>query len=108
MLLFKLYLFCTVQIVRVMQVCPSFFFTYRNLAYFVRQPSPSAVILSLWEAQHQERGDLDSLASALEEIGKVQSKHSTSVDTLDRISKTIPSSDSTMNHSSEELDANHT
>ncbi|XP_016403772.1 netrin receptor UNC5D-like isoform X1 [Sinocyclocheilus rhinocerous] len=80
----------------------------RNLGYFARQTSPSAVILSLWEAQHQERGDLDSLASALEEIGKVQSKHSTSVDTLDCISKTIPSSDSTMNRSSEELDANHT
>uniref|UniRef100_A0A673FMY2 Netrin receptor UNC5 n=1 Tax=Sinocyclocheilus rhinocerous TaxID=307959 RepID=A0A673FMY2_9TELE len=42
----------------------------RNLGYFARQTSPSAVILSLWEAQHQERGDLDSLASALEEIGK--------------------------------------
>uniref|UniRef100_A0A672SRC1 Netrin receptor UNC5 n=1 Tax=Sinocyclocheilus grahami TaxID=75366 RepID=A0A672SRC1_SINGR len=55
----------------------------RNLGYFACQTSPSAVILSLWEAQHQERGDLDSLASALEEIGKVQSKHSTSVDTLD-------------------------
>uniref|UniRef100_A0A8C2CYC1 Netrin receptor UNC5 n=1 Tax=Cyprinus carpio TaxID=7962 RepID=A0A8C2CYC1_CYPCA len=80
----------------------------RNLGYFACQTSPSAVILSLWEAQHQERGDLDSLASALEEIGKVQSKHSTSVDTLDRISKTIPSSNSTMNRSSEELDANHT
>uniref|UniRef100_A0A9J8D327 Netrin receptor UNC5 n=1 Tax=Cyprinus carpio carpio TaxID=630221 RepID=A0A9J8D327_CYPCA len=80
----------------------------RNLGYFACQTSPSAVILSLWEAQHQERGDLDSLASALEEISKVQSKHSTSVDTLDRISKTIPSSNSTMNRSSEELDANHT
>ncbi|XP_059398089.1 netrin receptor UNC5D-like [Carassius carassius] len=80
----------------------------RNLGYFARQTSPSAVILSLWEAQHQERGDLDSLASALEEIGKVQSKHSTSTDTLDRISKTIPSSDSIMDRSSEELDANHT
>uniref|UniRef100_A0A671QVC0 Netrin receptor UNC5 n=1 Tax=Sinocyclocheilus anshuiensis TaxID=1608454 RepID=A0A671QVC0_9TELE len=43
----------------------------RNLGYFARQTSPSAVILSLWEAQHQERGDLDSLASALEEIGKM-------------------------------------
>lgn len=31
------------------------------------------MILSLWEAQHQDSGDLDSLASALEEIGKVQS-----------------------------------
>lgn len=31
------------------------------------------MILSLWEVQHQDSGDLDSLASALEEIGKVQS-----------------------------------
>uniref|UniRef100_A0A8C8FHS6 Netrin receptor UNC5 n=1 Tax=Oncorhynchus tshawytscha TaxID=74940 RepID=A0A8C8FHS6_ONCTS len=51
----------------------------RNLCYFARQESPSAVILSLWEAQHQDTGDLDSLASALEEIGKVHSStHSTS------------------------------
>ncbi|XP_027881156.1 netrin receptor UNC5D-like isoform X2 [Xiphophorus couchianus] len=45
----------------------------RNLGYFACQQSPSSVILSLWEAQHQDPGDLDSLASALEEIGKVQS-----------------------------------
>ncbi|KAM4532432.1 netrin receptor UNC5D-like isoform 3-T5 [Fundulus diaphanus] len=45
----------------------------RNLGYFACQESPSSVILSLWEAQHQDAGDLDSLASALEEIGKVQS-----------------------------------
>ncbi|XP_056146444.1 LOW QUALITY PROTEIN: netrin receptor UNC5D-like [Lampris incognitus] len=45
----------------------------RNLCYFACQESPSAVILSLWEAQHQDSGDLDSLALALEEIGKVQS-----------------------------------
>lgn len=30
----------------------------------------------MWEVQHQERGDLDSLASALEEIGRVQVKKS--------------------------------
>ncbi|XP_020345952.1 netrin receptor UNC5D-like isoform X3 [Oncorhynchus kisutch] len=46
----------------------------RNLLYFAQQQSPSAVILSLWEARHQDTGDLDSLASALEEIGKIQSK----------------------------------
>ncbi|XP_041757325.1 netrin receptor UNC5D isoform X3 [Coregonus clupeaformis] len=46
----------------------------RNLSYFVKQQSPSAVILSLWEARHQDTGDLDSLASALEEIGKIHSK----------------------------------
>ncbi|KAG7477192.1 hypothetical protein MATL_G00091830 [Megalops atlanticus] len=46
----------------------------RNLSYFAKQRSPSAVILSLWEARHQDGGDLDSLASALEEIGKVHSR----------------------------------
>uniref|UniRef100_A0A667Y1L6 Netrin receptor UNC5 n=1 Tax=Myripristis murdjan TaxID=586833 RepID=A0A667Y1L6_9TELE len=35
----------------------------RNLCYFAKQRSPSAVILSLWEARHQDTGDLDSLAS---------------------------------------------
>uniref|UniRef100_A0A667YD95 Netrin receptor UNC5 n=1 Tax=Myripristis murdjan TaxID=586833 RepID=A0A667YD95_9TELE len=48
----------------------------RNLCYFAKQRSPSAVILSLWEARHQDTGDLDSLASALEEIGKIHSKSS--------------------------------
>ncbi|TSK72049.1 Netrin receptor UNC5D [Bagarius yarrelli] len=50
-----------------------------NLGYFARQPSPSAAILCLWEVQHQELGDLDSLASALEEIGRVQVKQSGSL-----------------------------
>ncbi|KAM4746697.1 netrin receptor UNC5D isoform 1-T1 [Anableps anableps] len=48
----------------------------RNLGYFAKQRSPSAVILSLWEARHQETADLDSLASALEEIGKIHSRSS--------------------------------
>ncbi|KAM3611780.1 uncharacterized protein V6R79_024129 [Siganus canaliculatus] len=48
----------------------------RNLGYFAKQHSPSAVILSLWEARHQDSADLDSLASALEEIGKIHSKSS--------------------------------
>ncbi|XP_065106374.1 netrin receptor UNC5D isoform X3 [Paramisgurnus dabryanus] len=47
----------------------------RNLSYFTKQQSPSAVILSLWEARHQDSGDLDSLASALEEIGKIHCKN---------------------------------
>ncbi|XP_056602532.1 netrin receptor UNC5D isoform X5 [Triplophysa dalaica] len=47
----------------------------RNLSYFSKQQSPSAVILSLWEARHQDNGDLDSLASALEEIGKIHNKN---------------------------------
>ncbi|XP_042611105.1 netrin receptor UNC5D-like isoform X2 [Cyprinus carpio] len=46
----------------------------RNLSYFTKQKSPSAVILSLWEARHQGSGDLDSLASALEEIGRIHCK----------------------------------
>uniref|UniRef100_A0AAY4ES70 Netrin receptor UNC5 n=1 Tax=Denticeps clupeoides TaxID=299321 RepID=A0AAY4ES70_9TELE len=50
----------------------------RNLCYFAQQASPSAVILNLWEAQHQEKGDLDSLARALEEISKVHCKSSAS------------------------------
>lgn len=48
----------------------------RNLGYFAKQQSPSSVILSLWEARHQDTADLDSLASALEEIGKIHSKSS--------------------------------
>ncbi|XP_034026915.1 netrin receptor UNC5D isoform X4 [Thalassophryne amazonica] len=48
----------------------------RNLGYFAKQRSPSAVILSLWEARHQDTADLNSLASALEEIGKIHSKSS--------------------------------
>lgn len=50
-----------------------FLLARRNLSYFACQESPSSVILSLWEAQHQDTGDLDSLASALEEISKDQS-----------------------------------
>lgn len=55
---------------------PSALLLLRNLGYFAKQQSPSAVILSLWEARHQDAADLDSLASALEEIGKIHSKGS--------------------------------
>ncbi|XP_077417406.1 netrin receptor UNC5D isoform X1 [Vanacampus margaritifer] len=48
----------------------------RNLGYFAKQQSPSAIILCLWEARHQDTADLDALASALEEIGKIHPKGS--------------------------------
>ncbi|XP_027385653.1 netrin receptor UNC5D isoform X7 [Bos indicus x Bos taurus] len=52
----------------------------RNLSYFATQSSPSAVILNLWEARHQHDGDLDSLACALEEIGRTHTKLSNITD----------------------------
>uniref|UniRef100_A0A8K9UM63 Netrin receptor UNC5 n=1 Tax=Oncorhynchus mykiss TaxID=8022 RepID=A0A8K9UM63_ONCMY len=82
----------------------------RNLCYFARQESPSAVILSLWEAQHQDTGDLDSLASALEEIGKVHSStHSTSsrATTLTTTGTTTRTT-TTLGRSTEELDTEFT
>lgn len=48
----------------------------RNLGYFAKQPSPSAVILSLWEARHQDAADLDSLAGALEQISQIHARGS--------------------------------
>uniref|UniRef100_A0A4W5LHB6 Netrin receptor UNC5 n=1 Tax=Hucho hucho TaxID=62062 RepID=A0A4W5LHB6_9TELE len=82
----------------------------RNLCYFARQESPSAVILSLWEAQHQDTGDLDSLASALEEIGKVHSStHSTSSRTTTLATTgTTTRTTATLGRSTEELDTEFT
>uniref|UniRef100_A0AAZ3REK7 Netrin receptor UNC5 n=1 Tax=Oncorhynchus tshawytscha TaxID=74940 RepID=A0AAZ3REK7_ONCTS len=81
----------------------------RNLCYFARQESPSAVILSLWEAQNQDTGDLDSLASALEEIGKVHSTHSTSNRTSTQTTTgTTTRTTATLGCSTEELDAEFT
>lgn len=49
---------------------PSF---HSHLSYFASKPSPTAMILNLWEARHFPNGNLNQLAAAVAEVGKQDS-----------------------------------
>ncbi|KAL7985884.1 hypothetical protein Chor_011050 [Crotalus horridus] len=44
-----------------------------HLSYFASKPSPTAMILNLWEARHFPNGNLNQLAAAVAEVGKQDS-----------------------------------
>ncbi|NWS54469.1 UNC5A protein, partial [Chunga burmeisteri] len=44
-----------------------------HLSFFASKPSPTAMILNLWEARHFPNGNLSQLAAAVAEVGKQDS-----------------------------------
>ncbi|KAH0629914.1 hypothetical protein JD844_012399 [Phrynosoma platyrhinos] len=44
-----------------------------HLSFFASKPSPTAMILNLWEARHFPNGNLNQLAAAVAEVGKQDS-----------------------------------
>lgn len=41
-----------------------------HLSFYASKPSPTAMILNLWEARHFPNGNLSQLAAAVAEVGK--------------------------------------